>query len=257
MLLAIDIGNTNITFGAWDGQTWQHQWRIVTESEGTADAYEAALTALVKKVGIGWNFDSAVMSSVVPPLTEVFKEVARRNLVSTILQVRANLDLGIDLRVDSPEAVGADRIANAVAAFRLYPGPSLVVDMGTATKFDVISAEGALVGGAIAAGLQLSADALFERAAKLNPVALEAPAHIIGRNTVDAVQSGLVFGYVCLIEGMVGRMLAEHPNRGESINLLGTGGLIGLVAKHTKIFNRVDPFLTLSGLRLIFDRVTG
>jgi type III pantothenate kinase len=173
------------------------------------------------------------------------------------LQVTSELDTGILIRTDSPEAVGADRIVNAVAAYHLFPGASITIDMGTATKFDVVTARAELLGGVIAPGMQLTADALASRAAKLSQVALEAPPATIGRNTIHAMQSGLVFGYVCLIEGMVQRIKAEHPDRGQPIRVLGTGGLIHLIAAQTSIIDHVDPWLTLTGLRVIHERVNG
>ncbi len=256
MLLAIDIGNTNITIGAWDGKTWREHWRILTVSDRTADEYGIALTALLREAGLNGRVDSVVMSSVVPVLTSTFSDVVERYLGQRVLHVSANLNTGISVGVDNPEAIGADRIGNAVAAYHFFPGPSITLDMGTATKFDVVTADGTLMGGVIAPGLQLTAEALVSRAAQLNQVALTAPPHTIGRNTIHAMQSGLIYGYVCLIEGMIGRLTAEHPDQGKAIHVLGTGGQIGLVASHTRVIQHVDPWLTLSGLRLIFERAT-
>lgn len=256
MLLAIDIGNTNITIGAWDGTAWQRHWRILTVRDRTADEYGIALMALLREAGLTDSIDAAVMSSVVPVLTATFSDAVGRYLGQNIIHVTASSDTGIEIGVDNPERIGTDRIGNAVAAYHFRPGPSITLDMGTATKFDVVTADGVLMGGVIAPGLQLTADALVSRAAQLNQVELKAPPQTIGRNTSHAMQAGLIFGYVCLIEGMVARLLAEHPDHGQAIPVLGTGGQINLVAPYTDVIDHVDPWLTLSGLRLIHDRAT-
>ena len=257
MLLAIDIGNSNITLGIWDGSAWRKQWRLYTVQSKTADEYGIALMVLLREAGLIKAIDHLIMSSVVPSLTPTFSQVSREYLGLTALQVSAEMDTGIDIQIEHPETVGTDRIVNAAAAFHLHPGPSITIDMGTATKFDVVTAAGALIGGVIAPGLQLTADALFSRAAKLSQVALEAPPRTIGRNTVEAMQSGLVFGYVCMIEGITKRLLAEHPDQGQHVHILGTGGLIQLISQQSDLIDHVDPWLTLTGLRIIHQRVTG
>jgi len=257
MLLAIDIGNTNITFGVWDGRNWRQQWRLQSVLEKTADEYGIALKALLREHDLANAIGHVILASVVPALTATFGQVSRHYLACPVLEVGPDTDTGIRLNVDNPAAVGADRIVNAAAAYHLYQGPSIIVDMGTATKFDVVSAAGDFCGGVIAPGLGLAADALASRAARLSHVALKAPPHTIGRNTVHAMQSGLIFGYLCLIEGIVKRLLDEHPDRGQHIHIIGTGGLIGLIAPHATIIEHVDPWITLTGLRLIYDRVTG
>jgi type III pantothenate kinase len=255
MLLAIDIGNTNISLGIWDGQIWQQQWRLLTVPDKTTDEYGIVLKALLHEANLAKGINHVIMASVVPRLTTTFASVCKRYLDREPLQVSSQLETGIRIRTDNPEAVGADRIVNAAAAYSLHPGPSITIDMGTATKFDVVTGDGELLGGVIAPGLQLTAEALASRAAKLSQVALEAPPNTIGRNTIHAMQSGLVFGYVCLIEGIVKRILAEHPDQDQTIHVLGTGGLIHLIAAHTNIIDHVDPWLTLTGLRVIHDRV--
>lgn len=254
MLLAIDIGNTNVTLGLWDGQTWANQWRLRTDRARTADEYGIMLKMLLHEAEVATAVSRVAMSSVVPPLTAVFTQLIERYLNHTPLRVNAALDTGIAIRTDNPPEVGADRIVNAAAAAHLYPGPSIVIDMGTATTFDVVSKDHELLGVVIAPGLQLAANALTAGAAQLSGVALEAPPHVIGRNTVHAVQSGLIFGYASLIEGVVQRLLREHPNRDEKVNVIGTGGLINLITPHTTVIDHVDPWLTLTGLRLISDR---
>lgn len=254
MFLTIDIGNTNITLGVWDGQTWHAQWRLRTVQEKTADEYGIVLQALLRGLELEGAIDQIVLASVVPPLTATFTDVGQRYLGRRPLQVGPHLDIGIRICTDNPAEVGADRIANAVAAFHLFPGPSLIIDMGTATTFDVVAANGDLLGVVIAPGIRLAADALAQQAAQLSRVALEAPPHVIGRNTIHAVQSGLIFGYASLIEGIVKRLLAEHPDREQSISTVGTGGLIHLITPHTDVIDHTDPWLTLTGLRIIGER---
>lgn len=257
MLLAIDIGNTNITFGVWDGGKWRQQWRLLTVPEKTADEYGIALKALLREYDLANAVGHVILASVVPALTATFGQVSQQYLGCPVLEIGPDTDTGIQIRVDNPAAVGADRIANAAAAYHLYRGPSIVIDMGTATKFDVVSGAAEFCGGVIAPGLGLAADALASRAARLSHVALKAPPQTIGRNTTHAMQSGLIFGYVSLIEGIVRRLLAEHPSREQHVYVIGTGGLIGLITPHTNVIEHVDPWITLTGLRLIYERVSG
>lgn len=257
MLLAIDIGNTNITLGVWDGRIWRQHWRLLTVPKKTADEYGIALKALLREYDLASVVTQVMLASVVPALTATFGRVTQQYLRCPLLEVGPETDTGIQLCVDNPAAVGADRIVNVAAAYHLYQGPAIVIDMGTATKFDVVSAAGEFCGGAIAPGLELAADALASRAAKLSHVALAAPPQTLGRNTIHAMQAGLVFGYVGLIEGLVKRLLAEHPDQGQHVHVIGTGGLITLITPHTAIIEHVDPWITLTGLRLIHDRVKG
>jgi type III pantothenate kinase len=261
MLLAIDIGNTNVTLGLWDGDRWRHQWRLRTVHQKTADEYGLAVRNLLREFDLIGAIHQVVMASVVPPLTATFEAACRRYLELTPLPVRSDSQRAIVVKVDHPAEVGADRIANAVAAFHFYPGPSVVVDMGSATTFDAVSSAGELLGVAIAPGIQLAHDALASRTAQLSRVALAAPPAAIGRNTVTAMQSGLVFGYVGLVEGLVGRLAGEimkleaaegRPER--PVRVIGTGGLIHIIAPHTPLLDHVDPWLTLDGIRLIGER---
>ena len=254
MLLAIDIGNTNITLGVWNGRTWEQKWRLYTNQAKTADEYGVILTSLLRENNLLYEIKRAIMASVVPVLTQTFTQLCTKYLELDVRNVTSKLDLGIAILTDVPSAVGADRLVNAVAANHLFPGPSIVIDMGTATKFDVVSANQEFLGGVITPGLGLAADALVSRAAKLTSVSLEAPPQTIGRNTVEAMQSGLIFGYVALIEGIVARLKNEHPNPDHPITILGTGGLISLITQHTTIIDHVDPWLTLTGLRLIEEK---
>jgi type III pantothenate kinase len=259
MLLAIDIGNTNVTLGLWDGEQWRYQWRLRTVHENTVDEYGLALRNLLREFDLAGRVERVVLASVVPPLTATFDDACRRYLEHGPFHVRAESQNAIRVKTDNPAEVGADRIANAVAAYHLFPGPSIVIDMGSATTFDVVSSAGDLLGVAIAPGIQLAHDALASRAAQLSRVALEAPPSAIGRNTVQAMQSGLVYGYVGLIEGLVSRLRDElsalessdgaAPAR--AVRVIATGGLISLITPHTALIDHVDPWLTLNGIRLI------
>ena len=252
MLLAIDIGNTNITLGIHDGSSWRVQWRLRTIHDQTVDEYGIYLKMLLREVELVDVVDRVILSSVVPALTATFREVCSRYLGLNVQVVTADLDTGIRVATDNPSEVGADRIVNAVAAFHSYGGPTIVVDMGTATTLDYISADGALMGVIIFPGMKLTHDALARRAAQLSHVSLEAPPHVLGRNTIHAVQSGLIFGYASMVEGLVGRLRKEQAI--PEAQVIGTGGLIGLLAPHTLVFDHLDPWLTLSGLRLIAER---
>ncbi|WP_420643413.1 type III pantothenate kinase [Candidatus Leptofilum sp.] len=256
MLLALDIGNTNITLGVWNGRSWQHTWRLLTNPSQTADEYGIILKMLLKEAGVLTAVDQAIMASVVPALSQTFGQICVEQLDVPLLTVNSDTPMSLAILADVPSAVGADRLVNAVAAFELFQGPCIIIDMGTATKFDLVSARQEFLGGVIAPGLGLAAEALASRAAKLSQVALEAPPQTIGKNTVHAMQSGLVFGYLSLIEGLVARLKAEHPDHAQKIHTLGTGGLIDLMAPHTAVIDHIDPWLTLTGLRVIHERVT-
>jgi len=252
MLLAFDIGNTNITLGVWDGVEWLHQWRLRTIHNMTTDEYGIYLKTLLGDLGDGRTVSDIVMSSVVPPLTTTISSVCREYLHIEPLKITSDTNTGIQIKTDVPSEVGADRIVNAAAAYSLYPGPSVVVDMGTATTFDAVSKSGELLGVVIAPGLAVAADALSKRAAQLAHVPLSAPPSFIGKNTIHAMQSGLIFGYIALIEGMVARIRNEMdcPNA----KVIGTGGLISRIADHTSIFDHIEPWLTLTGLKIIYLR---
>ncbi len=257
MLLAIDIGNTNIKIGVWDGQNWLVQWRLRSVHEKTVDEYWTSLRTLLRELNSPNKVDRVVISSGVPPLTVTFTNLCLRYLNIDPLRISAESDHGIIIDTENPAEVGTDRIADAVGAVTMHSLPAIVIDMGTATTFDVILPADAnwekprLAGVVIATGLRLSAEALAARAAQLSKVALQAPPQVLGRNTTHAVQSGQIFGYVCMIEGMVARLSAEL---GIDPIIIGTGGLISLIAPHTEIFDFVEPWLTLIGLKTIADR---
>jgi len=256
MLLAIDIGNTNIHLGLWNGRSWQHQWRLRTASEQTADEFGVILMALLREFGVENLVREVALCSVVPWLTETFKQVGKQYLGVDAMQLTHQSDTGIQLGQDNPAEVGADRIANAAAAYHLFPGPSIIIDMGTATKFEVVSGKGEFLGGVITPGLRLSADALAGRAAQLRSVPLEAPPSMIGRNTTHAVQSGFILAYASMIDGVVGR-LREELQEETLLRVIGTGGNIHLIADYTRVIEHIDPSLTLTGLRIVNERMRG
>lgn len=251
MLLCIDIGNTNITLGLYEGQTLGPRWRLATTHERMPDEFGVQLLGLLahKKIDPA-QISCAVIASVVPQLTERWVQVCREYLGCTPLNVDASMPTGVNILIDNPQSVGADRIVDAAAAHRLYGGPACIVDFGTATTFDAISAEGAYLGGAIAPGIGIAAEALAQRTAKLPRVEIAAPPSPIGRNTVHAMQSGLLYGYIGLVEGMVARFRAIL---GPQMKVIATGGLAELVAQHTTTLEIIAPWLTLDGLRLIYE----
>ncbi len=251
MLLAIDIGNTNITFGLYEGDVLGPSWRIRTIHEKMPDEYGLLMDQLFRHRGYQpEQVTGAVIASVVPPLTPVFEQACRDYLGQDPLVVNADVETGVRILYDNPRVVGADRVVDAAAVKALYRVPACVVDFGTATTFDAVSAEGEYLGGAIAPGVGISAQALFERTAQLPRVELTRPPSAIGRNTAHSMQSGLLFGYVGLVEGMVARFKAEL---GPETYIIATGGLAELVARETDVIDVVDPWLTLHGLRIIYE----
>jgi len=251
MLLCIDIGNIQVTFGLYEGQTLGPSWRIRTVHERTADEYGILLDQLFRHRGARPDQVSGVaIACVMPPLTPVFEAVCREYLGQEPLVVDAGVRTGVRIRYDNPREVGADRVADAAAVRALYGLPACVVDLSTATTFDAISAEGDYLGGAIAPGIGISAQALFQRAAKLPRVELTRPPSAIGRNTAHSIQAGLVFGYVGLVEGMVARFKAEL---GPQTQVVATGSEAHVIADETAAIDAVDPWLTLHGLRVIYE----
>ena len=250
MLLCLDIGNTNVTIGLYAGEQLGPHWRLATDHDRTPDEFAMQLINLLNFARLTINdIDGVALASVVPPLTGKWVELCRAYLQCEPLVVDAHTKTGVRVLYDSPQSVGADRLVDAVAAYRLYGGPTCVVDFGTATTFDAIAANGDYLGGAIAPGIGISADALFQRAAKLPKVDLVRPPTAIGRNTVHAMQSGLLFGYVGLVEGMVARFRAEL---GGDLRVIGTGGLATIIAHETPVIEHVAPWLTLDGLRMVY-----
>jgi type III pantothenate kinase len=255
MLLALDIGNTAITIGVFDGERLRARWSIATDVENLVDEYAILLLNLLRTENLSAaDVDEAIMGSVVPSLTPVFQDVCRRYFSVTPLVVDLGVKTGVRIMYDSPRDVGADRVIDAVAAIKLYGPPLIVVDFGTATVFDAISKDGDYLGGAIAPGIGISMEALFERTAKLPRIELERPKSAIGKTTVAAIQSGIVFGYVGLIEGIVARMKEELEG---DVKVIATGGLAPLIARETPVIQAVNLDLTLIGLHLIQEANRG
>lgn len=252
MLLAIDIGNTNITLGLYQEKALGARWRLATVHDRMPDEYGLQLLGLLAHAGYSpAQVEGICLASVVPPLTGKIIEACQRYLSCDPLVVDAGIKTGVRIRYEDPRTIGADRVADAAAVQEFYGGPACVVDFGTATTFDAISREGDYLGGAIAPGIGIAAEALFLRAAKLPRVDLQRPPAAIGRNTVHAMQSGLLFGYTALVEGMVARFREEL---GPDMKVIGTGGLAELIAKETEALKIIAPWLTLEGLRIIWDR---
>ena len=250
MLLAIDIGNTEITLGIFIDEKLRATWHIATVINRRADEYASLLLNLLPDQGLDKSeIKDAVLCSVVPPLMATFTDLLRRYFEVEPLVVGAGIKTGVRIRMDNPREVGADRIVNAAAAHHLYGGPVIIIDLGTATTFDIVSREGDYIGGVIAPGITMGAEALSTRTAVLPQVELIAPKRTIGSNTIAAIQSGLIFGYVGLIEGVVARIQKELE---EKTSVVATGGYAELIARETKIIERVNPDLTLIGLRLIY-----
>jgi type III pantothenate kinase len=251
-LLCVDIGNTNIVMGVYRGEELVAHWRISTDHHRMADEYGMLVLDLFErsdqKPG---SVSGVILASVVPPLTGIFTKLVERYFGTTPLVVGVGADPGVRILLDNPSEVGADRVVNAVAAHHRYGGPACIVDLGTATTFDLISADGDYLGGAIAPGIGIAAEALFQRTAKLPRIDLVRPPSAIGKNTVHAIQAGLLFGYVGLVEGLVARYRAEL---GPQMKVIATGGLATLIAAETTVIDTVDPWLTLEGLRLIWGR---
>ena len=254
MLLAIEQGNTNTLFAVHDGTDWVAQWRSATEASRTADEYAVWLNQLLVMQGLSLGgLDDCVISTVVPQSLFNLRTLARRYLKVDPLVVGENAELGIPVRIERPSEAGADRLVNAVGAHIAHPGPLIVIDSGTATTFDVVAADGALEGCAIAPGINLSMQALHNAAAKLPRVAIQRPAHVVGKDTVEAMQSGVFYGYVALIEGLIVRIKQEV---GLPMTVVATGGVASLFEGATDAIDRFDPDLTIRGMLEIYRRNT-
>jgi type III pantothenate kinase len=256
MLLAIDVGNTNIVLGVFEGQTLVHSWRLQTLRERTSDELGLLVDGLFSHSRIDrGRIRGIVLGSVVPPLTGTVHAMAQRYFGVPTLTIEPGLDTGMPILYDNPAEVGADRIANAIGAYerfgRAAARPMIVVDFGTATTLDAVTARGEYLGGAICPGVQISADALFQRAARLPRIDVRKPERIVGRTTVAAMESGLFYGYVGMVEGLVRRMSDEL---GGNALCVATGGLADVIAPETPLIHHVDPDLTLHGLRIVWER---
>ena len=251
MLLAIDIGNTDTTLGVFDGEELQATWHMATVIHRTADEYAVLLFNLLANQGLkAHDIKGVALCSVVPPLIVTYEVLFQRYFSISPLLVGSGVKTGVRIRMDNPREVGTDRIVDAAAAHHLYGGPLIIVDLGTATTFDTISEEGDYLGGAISPGIVTAAEAMFSRAAMLPRVELTHPIRAIGTNTISAMQSGIIFGYVGLVEGMVARLQKEL---GKKAKVIATGGYAELIAKETKAIDVVRPDLALIGLKLIYQ----
>jgi type III pantothenate kinase len=255
MLLAIEQGNTNTLFAVHDGGDWVAQWRTATQSNRTADEYAAWLFQLLALTGLKFEMlDACIISSVVPQSVFNLRNLARRYLKVEPLVIGENVDLGIPVRLEKPSEAGADRLVNAIGAHAVFPGDLIIIDSGTATTFDIVAADGGFEGGVIAPGLNLSMEALHTAAAKLPRVAIRRPAKTIGRDTVGAMQAGVFWGYIALIEGLIDRIKAEW---GRPMTVVATGGVASLFQGATDAIDHFDSDLTIRGLLEIHRRNSG
>jgi type III pantothenate kinase len=253
MLLAIDSGNTNVVFAVFDGETPKGEWRASSDAKRTADEHAVWLSQLMRLEGIdAAKIDEAIIATVVPEALHGLKTLCRRYFNCEPLVVgERGVDIGVAVRVDAPDEVGADRLVNAASAHARFGGPLIVIDFGTATTFDVVDEDGAYCGGVIAPGINLSLDALHQAAAKLPRIAVERPERVIGKRTIPAMRSGIYWGYVGLIEGVIARIREEF---GTEMKVIATGGLAPLFAGATPVIEHLDPDLTLRGLAQINRR---
>ncbi|MBN3524364.1 type III pantothenate kinase [Paenibacillus apiarius] len=254
MIFVIDVGNTNIVLGVYQQETLLHYWRLSTNRQATADEYGVMIHNLFALAGLSVkDIEGVIMSSVVPPIMHTLEQLCETYLYKTPIVVGPGVKTGLNIRYENPREVGADRIVNAVGAIEQYGGqdPLVVVDFGTATTFDVIDMKGNYLGGSIVPGIGISTEALYQHAAKLPRIELTKPKSVIGRNTVQSMQAGIIFGYAGQVDGIIDRIRAElgaHPK------VIATGGLAELIASESRTIDTVNPLLTLEGLRLIYSR---
>jgi len=251
MLLTIDVGNTNITIGLYEDERLGARWRLATDHERMPDEYGLQILSLLQHSGCSpLQLNGICMSSVVPSLTGKIRQACKDYLNQDPLIVNYKTKTGVQILLEDPASIGADRIVDALAVHHLYGGPACVIDFGTATTFDAIDTNGNYLGGAIAPGIGIASEALFSRTAKLPRVELTAPPSVVGKNTIHAIQSGMIFGYVSLVEGMVSRFRQEL---GPAMKVIGTGGLTELISRQTTAIQILAPWLTLDGLRIVWE----
>ncbi|MED4601864.1 type III pantothenate kinase [Paenibacillus validus] len=252
MILVVDVGNTNIVLGIYEEKQLLHHWRLSTNRSTTADEYGIMMYNLFQHAGIELDqVEGVIISSVVPPLMFVLEHLCLKYLKKTPLVVGPGIKTGLNIRYENPKEVGADRIVNAVAAIDLYGPPCIVVDFGTATTFDYIDESGQYIGGAVAPGIGISTEALYQRAAKLPRIELVKPKNVVGRNTVNSMQAGIIYGFAGQVDGIVDRIKQES---GKDPRVIATGGLAELIASESRTIELVNPLLTLQGLQLIYER---
>ncbi|MCM3631346.1 type III pantothenate kinase [Paenibacillus glycanilyticus] len=252
MILVIDVGNTNIVLGVYNGKDLLHHWRLSTNRSATVDEYGMNIHNLFHYAGIRMEqIEGVIISSVVPPLMRALEQLCMKYLRKTPLVVGPGVKTGLNIRYENPREVGADRIVNSVAGIVKYGAPLIVVDFGTATTFDYIDASGSYLGGAIVPGIGISTEALYQRAAKLPRIELVKPKSVIGRNPVTSMQAGIIYGYAGQVDGIVNRIRKEFQ---VSPRVVATGGLAELISTESETIEEVDPLLTLEGLRIIYER---
>jgi type III pantothenate kinase len=256
MLLAIDVGNTNIVFGVYEGKKLINDWRISTDRNKTSDEYGILFEQILKYHGLyPKDVDDVIISSVVPPIMHTLITMSIKYFGKKPMLIEPGIKTGINIKYDDPRELGADRIVNAVAAYSKYGGPLIIVDFGTAITFCVISKNGDYLGGAIAPGIKISSEALFSRTSKLPKVELVKPKNVIGKNTVNSIQSGLIYGYVGLVDYIIERIMEEIKDQeGVVENIIATGGFASLIGTESRYINRIDKLLTLEGLRIIYEK---
>ncbi len=255
MLLVIDVGNTNIVFGIYKDDELLYDWRISTDKDKSSDEYGLLFNQIFQFNGINpKQIKDVIISSVVPPLMHTLPTMSMRYLGIEPLVVGVDIKTGIKIKYDNPREVGADRIVNAVAAHSKYGGPLIIVDVGTAVTFCSVSKEGDYLGGVIYPGIKISSEALFTRTSKLPKVEIAKPKKVIGKTTVASIQSGLVYGYIGMIDYIIEKMIEEMESSVEEVNIIGTGGFSSLIASESKYINRIDRLLTLAGLKIIYER---